>query len=274
MSIPLEDGYPDVLMKAARGRRADPAALARLTGLDRAAVDSLLAGTWNEGDARKVCTALHLDHAALAALALGTWKPSPVVPPDGVFQANTPFGDMTVNAYLVWDPASREAALFDTGGDAGPLLRHAEDHRLAVRHLFLTHTHGDHVFDTDRVLEKTGCTLHAPAREPFGGAELFEHGREFRLGGLRIGTRLTCGHSPGGTTYVIHGLERPLALVGDALFAGSMGGPKVSYADSLATNRKEIFSLPNDTLLGPGHGPWTTVGQEKRHNPFFAGSAP
>jgi glyoxylase-like metal-dependent hydrolase (beta-lactamase superfamily II) len=274
MSIPLEDGYPDVLIKAARGRRADPATLARLTGLDRPAIESLLDGTWNDPVARKVCAALQLDHAALAALALGTWKPSPVIPPEGVFQANTPFGDMTVNAYLVWDPASRHAAMFDTGGDAGPLLRYAEEHRLTIRDLFLTHTHGDHVFDTDRVREKTGCTLHAPALEPFDGAKLFEHGEEFRLGGLRIETRLTCGHSPGGTTYVIHGLERPLALVGDALFAGSMGGPKVSYRDSLATNRKEIFSLPNDTLLGPGHGPWTTVGQEKRHNPFFAGAAP
>jgi glyoxylase-like metal-dependent hydrolase (beta-lactamase superfamily II) len=68
---------------------------------------------------------------------------------------------------------------------------------------------------------------------------------------------------------VVEGLARPLAIVGDALFAGSMGGAKVSYADALATNRREIFSLPDATVLAPGHGPLTSVGEEKIHNPFF-----
>ena len=62
-----------------------------------------------------------------------------------------------------------------------------------------------------------------------------------------------------------------VAVVGDAVFAGSMGGGGVSYADALATNKSEIFSLPDDTIICPGHGPLTTVAEEKRHNPFFAG---
>ena len=58
-------------------------------------------------------------------------------------------------------------------------------------------------------------------------------------------------------------------VVGDALFAGSMGGGMVSYADALRTNREKIMSLPDETVLCPGHGPMTTVGEEKKHNPFF-----
>jgi glyoxylase-like metal-dependent hydrolase (beta-lactamase superfamily II) len=73
----------------------------------------------------------------------------------------------------------------------------------------------------------------------------------------------------GGITYVIKGLDEPVAIVGDAVFAGSMGGGMVSYQDALQTNREKIMSLPDETVLCPGHGPMTTVGEEKNHNPFF-----
>jgi glyoxylase-like metal-dependent hydrolase (beta-lactamase superfamily II) len=67
----------------------------------------------------------------------------------------------------------------------------------------------------------------------------------------------------------VRGLARPVAIVGDAIFAGSMGGGGISYADALRTNREEILSLSDDTIVCPGHGPMTTVGEEKRNNPFF-----
>ncbi len=73
----------------------------------------------------------------------------------------------------------------------------------------------------------------------------------------------------GGTTYVISGLAAPVAVVGDALFAGSMGGGMISYDDALKNNREKIMTLPDETILCPGHGPMTTVAEEKRHNPFF-----
>jgi len=68
---------------------------------------------------------------------------------------------------------------------------------------------------------------------------------------------------------VIDGLDRPIAIVGDAIFAGSMGGGMVSYQDALQTNREKIMTLADDTVLCPGHGPMTTVGEEKKNNPFF-----
>jgi glyoxylase-like metal-dependent hydrolase (beta-lactamase superfamily II) len=103
------------------------------------------------------------------------------------------------------------------------------------------------------------------------GIKTFAAGKEFRIGSLTVATRLTKGHAPGGITYVIGGLERPVAIVGDALFAGSMGRANTSYADCLRTNREEILSLPPQTILCPGHGPLTTVALERKHNPFFAG---
>jgi glyoxylase-like metal-dependent hydrolase (beta-lactamase superfamily II) len=103
------------------------------------------------------------------------------------------------------------------------------------------------------------------------GAEPIEEGKRFRLGNLQIDTRLTWGHSPGGMTYVVTGLARPIAIAGDSLFAGSMGGGNVSYRDALQNNLEKILTLPDETIICPGHGPMTTVGEEKRHNPFFAG---
>ena len=70
-------------------------------------------------------------------------------------------------------------------------------------------------------------------------------------------------------TDVINGLDSPVAIVGDAIFAGSMGGGIVSYSDALRTNREKIMTLPDETILCPGHGPMTTVMEEKKHNPFF-----
>jgi glyoxylase-like metal-dependent hydrolase (beta-lactamase superfamily II) len=117
---------------------------------------------------------------------------------------------------------------------------------------------------------RTGSqTIYACDKEPWDGAERFDAGHEFSLGGLRIETKQTSGHSRGGITYIIHGLDERVAIVGDALFASSMGGGMVSWAEALATNRRYILSNPDNTVICPGHGPMTTVGQEKAHNPFY-----
>ncbi len=119
---------------------------------------------------------------------------------DGLAQFNTAFDDMTVNAYLAWDPSTKEAAAFDTGGDCTPILEHLDSLGLTLQSIFLTHTHGDHIFDLDRLRHRTGAPAFVSIREPIEGAESVEPGREFSLGSLRIGTRLTWGHSRGGLT--------------------------------------------------------------------------
>ena len=94
-----------------------------------------------------------------------------------------------------------------------------------------------------------------------------EEGQELSIGKTRLKALATPGHTPGGVTYVSEGL----CFVGDALFAGSTGrsmSPQ-GYQTLLASLRQKVLSLPEDTVILPGHGPTTTVGEEKRHNPFF-----
>ncbi len=113
--------------------------------------------------------------------------------------------------------------------------------------------------------------MHVSEREPVTGAQAIKEGDTFKVGSLKIATLLTWGHSPGGLTYYVTGLARPIAIVGDSLFAGSMGGGTASYEEALRNNLEKILMLPDETVLCPGHGPLTTVVKEKADNPFFAG---
>jgi glyoxylase-like metal-dependent hydrolase (beta-lactamase superfamily II) len=252
-----------------RGLVQTDAMVAVCAGVEPEQVVSLRTGHWDSVVGRKVAVALHLNAAALVALAEGTALPPPLEV-SGLACFSTPFDDMHVNSYLVWDAVSRQAVAFDSGADSTPMVEFLNKHALSLNAVLLTHTHGDHVFDLDRLCEKTGARPFVNAHEPLQGVEAFEAGAEWTCGALRVESRLTWGHSRGGTTFVIRGLARPVAVVGDALFAGSMGGAKVSYADALRTNQESIFSLPEDCILCPGHGPLTTVGWEKRWNPFFS----
>ena len=268
-SIPLEDTYADIVGKAMRGLKLTDDAVATKAGVTAGAVGSLKDGNFDEATARAVAPVLGLGADALVAMAKKAWAPQSAAVA-GLACFNTPFEDMTVNSYLAFDGASGEAVAFDTGADASGMLALLTEKNLTLKLILLTHTHGDHILELDRLREKTGAPAFVGNREPLDGAESFAEGREFRVGALRIESRLTWGHSPGGITYVIHGLEQPVAVIGDAIFASSMGGGGISYADALRTNREQILTLSEATVLCPGHGPLTTVGEEKAHNPFFA----
>jgi glyoxylase-like metal-dependent hydrolase (beta-lactamase superfamily II) len=269
-ALPLEDNFDDILNKALRGLKISSSEAAEKAGLTREQVEALTSGRFDLQAVRQLAPVLDLNPEALAASGEKSWQPDPV-DLEGLAQFNTPWDDMAVNAYVAWDPASLAAVVFDTGADASPILDLIQQHRLQVKFILLTHGHGDHVFDLDRLKSKTGAPAWIGDREPLEGAESFSPGRTFTVGRLQVQTRLTWGHSKGGITYVVSGLARQLAVVGDAVFAGSMGGGMVSYPDALATNRAEIFTLSDDTVICPGHGPLTTVGEEKKHNPFYAG---
>lgn len=267
--IPLEDFFNDIIGKAMRGLKLTDAQVATSAGVEASAVEALREGKWDAVIARKIAPVLGLGADALVASGEKSWAPAPIAL-EGLAQFNTPYEDMTVNSYLVWDAASGEAAAFDTGADCGGMLNFLAEKKLKLVRIFLTHTHGDHIFDLDRLKEKTGAPAVVGSGEPIEGATTFEAGTSFTLGKLQLETRLTWGHSKGAITYLISGLAKPVAIVGDAVFAGSMGGGGISYEAALTTNRKEILSLPDETILCPGHGPLTTVGEQKIHNPFFA----
>ncbi|PYL09764.1 MAG: MBL fold metallo-hydrolase [Verrucomicrobia bacterium] len=269
--IPLEDNVGDIIGKAQRGLGISDSELAERARLSLEKIRALREGDFDEADLMKVAPVLGLNGPALCELARDEWSPKKIGALDGLEQFNTDYHGMAVNAYLVWDPASRVAAAFDTGGDSSEMIRFAERHKLNVQLILLTHAHPDHVADLPGLREETGANVFTPAGEPVPGAEPIEEKKQFRLGNLEIESRLTWGHSPGGMTYVVTGLARPVAIVGDSLFAGSMGGGNVSYRDALQNNLKKILTLPDETIICPGHGPVTTVGEEKQHNSFFVG---
>src|SRR5205085_10638281 len=103
-------------------------------------------------------------------------------------------------------------------------------------------------------------------RESAPGAKAIGEGTGFEVGRLKIKALLTWGLSRGVMTYFVTGLAHPLAIVGDSIFAGSMGGGNVSYKDAVNNNLKKILTLPDDTIICPGHGPLTTVAEENEHN--------
>ena len=273
MAIPLEDNAADIIGKAQRGLGISDSQLAEKSGVSADKIRKLREGAFEDDAVERVAPLLRLDSTALRKLAAGEWSPEPVTEIEGLAQFNTVYGDMTVNAYLVWDPSSREAVAFDTGAECGGMLERVAAEKLTVKLILLTHAHPDHIADLRRLRNETGAPVYISDRESAEGAEAIAEGKRFRVGALDIESRLTWGHSPGGMTFVVNGLFRPLAVVGDSLFAASMGGGNISYEEAVRNNREKILTLPDETIVCPGHGPLTTVGKEKRENPFFASRA-
>ena len=270
--IPIEDNFNDVINKAQRGLRITDAELAQHADVSLPDLAAVKDGKLLDAVLRRVARHLQLSPDALEALAHKRWYPQQPVFPKGFAAFNTAYGDMTVNSYLVWDARARLAAAFDTGATCAAMLDLIHAEGLTLRYIFLTHTHEDHVADLPRLAAETKAEVWASELEPapHPGAKTFKENAHFHVGALAIKTLFTFGHSPGMTSYYITGLSWPLAIVGDAIFASSMGGSATHFADQYSNNKQKLLVLPRDTVLACGHGPLTTLGQEKQHNPFNA----
>jgi hydroxyacylglutathione hydrolase len=269
-SIPLEDNFNDVVGKAQRGLQLSDEQLAKKAGVAVSDVTRATEGQFNEAIVRKLAQALNLKTEALVALGKKAWYPKDPGKVPGLAAFTTNYSDITVNSFLIWDPKTNQGAAFDTGADCSGMAKFAADNGIKIQMILLTHTHPDHIADLARLKSVTQAAAFVCKLEAIDGAETFEVTRKFTVGPLKIDTRQTSGHSRGGVTFVVPGLPNRIAVVGDSIFASSMGGGLVSYADALRNNREQILTLPDDTILCPGHGPMTTVGEEKQHNPFFS----
>ncbi len=265
----LEDTYVDILQKARKGQHLSLEDLAERADLSVSEVIRVLDGSPETRLIQKLAFVLNLHGPSLVTLAQEQWAPQPVAPMAGLAMLTTPFSDMTVNAFLIWDPDTREAASFDTGSTCQPMLDCLRQNQLTLKRIFITHTHLDHLKDLDRLQDETQANSYGSAVENPLGLRPILPGNGFVLGNLTIRVLGTSGHTPGGVSYFIQGLARPVVIVGDALFAGSMGGAYHAYQEALRNNREQILTLPKETIICPGHGPLTTVGEERAHNPFF-----
>lgn len=271
--LPLEDNFTDVITKAQRGLNISDEQLAKRAEVSIEDLAAIKSGQVLDVVIRRVARHLKLSATALDDLAHKRFYPAAPVFARGFAMFNTPHGEFTVNNYLVWDTRSRFAAVFDTGANAEALIATIEAESLDVRHIFITHTHEDHIAALAALAAACPrAEVWSGEREPvnFPGAKTFAENAHFHVGEIAIKTLFTSGHSPGMTTYFITGLSWPVAIVGDSLFASSMGGSATHYAEQLRNNNEKIFTLPRNTVIAPGHGPLTTLALEKQHNPFFA----
>jgi glyoxylase-like metal-dependent hydrolase (beta-lactamase superfamily II) len=274
--LPLEDDFHHVITKARRGLGLSEEELAARAEISPEELARLLSGQWSPVTGRRVARHLRLSPYALERLAMKDAPPPVPLIPRGFALFTTGYRDFTVNNYLVWDARTRDAAVIDTGTSTDELLLLARSEELRVRYILLTHTHRDHVAALPDLVAATGAQVWSSVLEPidFPGARTFAENAYFHLGVIAIKTLATGGHSPGQTSFYVQGLARPLALCGDALFSASLGGSETAFETQVKSTRARIFSLPKDTVIGPGHGPLTTLAHERIYNPFFAPDTP
>ena len=270
--IPVVDQFEDVLEKAISGLGLKIEDLAGTTGIQYEHIEALLQGEVDELSLRALAPLLGLSADKLINMAHSKWQPNIKIP-ERVNLFNTPYlvpgyETMTVNSYLIW--SGQIAAAFDTGANAHDLLTKVEQRGLRLESLFITHTHRDHVAALSKIRDAhPKCILYCPNKELLPGAFALSAGDDLNCGNLQIKALQTSGHSPGALSYIVTDGELKIAFVGDAIFCLSMGKAPIAYQEALKNNRSHLLSLPETTILCPGHGPVTSVADEKAHNPFF-----
>jgi glyoxylase-like metal-dependent hydrolase (beta-lactamase superfamily II) len=202
------------------------------------------------------------------------------------------------NGYLLAADASDAGMLIDPGDEVEELLAVAARERIAVQAILLTHAHLDHITGVGRAKAALGVEtwLHAADQRLYEVVEqqglmfglqvqtqppvdhFYAEGQVFEVGGLRIAVHPTPGHSPGGVCLEVRDPDGHTELiVGDTLFAGSVGRtdlPGADHATLIRSIREVLLAFPDETPVHSGHGPDTTIGQERRTNPFLISPVP
>jgi len=271
----LEDHLGDIIRKARLMSNASASKAAKAAGLTEAELSALEdSGTFsNRPNFAALANVIGLHPVKLERIADG-WVPAEKnLNQWRRLRVYTTAGEgMTVNAYLVWDEATREASVFDTGFDALPVLDAIAKEKLELRHIFVTHSHHDHVVELGTLRAQfPRARIHSNSRNAPADQRV-QPGESLQIGGLQLAYRETPGHAADGVSYIIGnwpGRAPQVVIVGDTIFAGSMGRGNDGWELARGKVREHILTLPPETLLCPGHGPLTTVAEERANNPFF-----
>jgi glyoxylase-like metal-dependent hydrolase (beta-lactamase superfamily II) len=205
-----------------------------------------------------------------------------------------PAGPFMENGFVVGCEATRKAVLIDPGDGVTALLAYAARERLTIEHILLTHAHVDHVNGVAAAKRALGVPVHLHRDDLFLYERAVETGAMFGIrverqppidafytpgetiafGGIEARPHHTPGHCPGGVCLAIGQASKPAKdlFVGDTLFAGSIGRtdlPGGDYATLIGSIRNVLFPFGDDARVYPGHGPSTTIGTERKNNPFL-----
>ena len=199
-----------------------------------------------------------------------------------------PVGALLSNSYIVFDPESRIGIIIDAGDESEKIIRAVREVQVEIEGIYATHGHFDHVLAVRELKEELGCKFYihrgdeeilsravSEAREVLGVERLapprpdkyIEEGDRITLGTEEIKVIHAPGHTPGSVCYLF---DRGI-FTGDLLFAGSIGRTDLLGGDLktlVKTIKEKIFKLPDDYVIYPGHGPSSTIGAEKAHNPY------
>ncbi len=200
-------------------------------------------------------------------------------------------GPLQVNCYILGCEKTRKAIVIDAGGDVDKILNVLEKNNLELKYILCTHSHFDHIAGNKELKDATKAEIIIHSAEAdsitnisnsamlFGlniqnsppADILIEDGDIIQVGDeITLETLYTPGHSAGSCSFLLQGM--PVVFVGDTLFAGSIGRtdlPGGDYNTLISSVRNKLFVLPDETKAFPGHGPETTIGYEKKYNPFF-----
>jgi Zn-dependent hydrolases, including glyoxylases len=204
-------------------------------------------------------------------------------------------GPVACNCAIVACKETGQAAIIDPGGNAESILAIVKDMGVTVTHLLHTHAHFDHILATGEVAAATGASIFVHqddralyenlpgqglmfgfrAARPPAPTQWLVGGETIAIGKLAVQVLHTPGHTPGSVGYYLAG-QAPVLFAGDTLFAESVGRtdlPGGSFTDLAVSIRTKLYVIPGETRVIPGHGPETTIGHEREHNPFVSGSS-
>ena len=275
----LEDEFGDIIAKARMGLGYLVDKLAASTGLSSSDIESIEAYKYipNRQIIFRLAEELSLNPDKLEDIANGAWVPNVSIPQNGMLikEIEVVYGSYRENCYIVCCKATRTAAVVDPGGSVDAILQYLAEQEFILEFILITHAHADHIGGLRQLLDKApnvrlvGCMQDQESFARFSSLEweIVQEGVPVPLGNMNIAPIHTPGHTSDSTCYYVNGV----CFVGDTLFAGSIGRPSSPqiYKQMLENIQSKILMLSDDTILLPGHGPATSVSEEKAHNPFF-----
>ena len=276
LAPPLEDELGDILDKAIRNAGLTEDQLAATTGIDAGRIKDAedYRYDFSCAELQRLAVALGLNEVGVCAVGEGKY-PLPELPPlpFALHTISLPYGIGRVNAFVVETPDTRSTLLIDTTDCPERLMDAWPDGLALPEAVLLTHWDRDHAGGLSGVLHRRpGVPVLAPSASPGLDVEVVGEAESRRIAGFGIRVFRTPGHTIEHNAYYLAAgsLEGPGVLFsGDLVFAGSLGGALHCCQTLRREARRVVEALPPETLIAPGHGPLTTIANERRFNPFF-----